>query len=1272
MQIGEGNRQTNYFYGVRPSDGGGANTPTISLSGQQDSPYQGLSYFEEDDAAFFFGREKATTQILERLSRLRTASQRPGSPALLVVSGVSGAGKSSLLRAGVLPRIAEAIPASPPGGPPGRHVMLTPSRAPLSELAGHLAPLVGGDALTLRRLLQEDPSNLALTAYEAAGARPGAGPQDRLVLIVDQFEQVFTQCGDEVERRRFFAALHAAASTGHGPAQVPPAIVIVVVRADFEARCADYEELAGAVQERYLLPPMTERQLRLAITEPARVNGSSVADDLVEELVRTVRATPSPGTSTVTRGAGVLPHLSHALDQAWRGRTGDVLTLADYERAGGIEDSIGTSADRAYTSLSPLRQQAARELFTRLVITSADGTDTAGRATRAELVAGKDAAESAAVHTVVETFAAERLLALGAEADSVEISHEALLSAWPLLAAWLTETAADRVIRTQLRTAAVGWTANRKDQAYLYRGTLLDAANGITARIRADPVRNPSLSPAEREFIGASDRARRRTAGWRRALIASLAVLTLGAFTTAGIAVRYASNAASQHAIALSRQLAAESITLASSNPRAARQLAVAAWSTSHTAQAASILTTLATQQWQHGMLPATDGASSVDAVAFSPDGKLLATASLGAVQLWNPETRQAVGHPLPIRGDDGTDAIAFSPDSKLLAIADNTLEEGSTVQLWNVTTGKPSGTPLPVATGFSGDDVYSVAFSPDGKLLAAGGKDGAELWNPGTGKPVGGPLTAGTDLGVDAVAFSPDGRLLATAGNAILNGGMVQLWKVAGDRVVSAGKPVPVSTGPEGTVYTVAFSPDGNALAIADNHLSINSSDGLVQLWDPRTGKPIGKPLPADPGGAVRAIAFGPHGLLATAGQHSARLWNWASGTPVGKPLPDDSVSTMAFSPDGKLLATDGDDGTAQLWNPATEQPEITVLSPAADSIQVAFSPDGKLLATASGGTVRLLDPASGQAVGRALLADTGDSFDGGVNTVTFSPDGKLLAASDGNGTALLWSTASGKPHGKPLVADSGGGGGVLGVAFSPDGKLLATADSDGAARLWDPATGDPVGRPLPDGTADSSVSAVAFSPDGKLLATADSVGMLQLWDPATRKLVGNPVPVAPEGNLNALAFSPDGKLLATLAYISGEGSTVQLWDTATRQPVGPSLPADGDSDQAAVGFSPDGRLLAASSGGPVRLWDVATRQPIDNPEPADVNKVIDVAFSPDGSLLATVDTSDSLRSGTVALWNAELFVHPDAAMCADVGPPPAAEWHEYAPGELPPKACS
>src|SRR5271157_4151578 len=276
---------------------------------------------------------------------------------------------------------------------------------------------------------------------------------------------------------------------------------------------------------------MTKLQLQMAITDPAKKAGSSVDGDLVDVLWREVSTRQPASSPAVSQpgaisGAGVLPLLSHALDQAWRTRAGDVLTLADYERTGGIEGAVADSAQRAYDRLIPGQQAAARQVFTRLTACS-DGVDTAARASRAELTEGKSAAEARHVEAVLEAFAAERLLVLAA--GTVEISHEVLLTAWPLLRdVWLAETHADRIVRTRLDDVAAEWTRNSRDPNYLYTGTLLAAATETAARISADPARYPPLSQVEHDFLDTSSRAHRRRARRRESLIAFLMALVIG------------------------------------------------------------------------------------------------------------------------------------------------------------------------------------------------------------------------------------------------------------------------------------------------------------------------------------------------------------------------------------------------------------------------------------------------------------------------------------------------------------------------------------------------------------------------------------------------------------------------------------------------------------------------------------------------------------------------------------------------------------------------
>jgi hypothetical protein len=492
-----------------------------------------------------------------------------------------------------------------------------------------VAVLAQADAAAVRRELEAHPEGFALTARQAAltpSQRPAADPdhrsagrdqprRPRLLLVVDQFEELFTQCAEEGQRRAFITALHAAATARHGADQAPAALVVLGVRSDFEARCADYPQLADAVQDRYLVTSMTERQLRIAITEPAKKAGAKVDEDLVGVLLAEMR-NGQPGTT----GAGALPLLSHALDQAWRCRTQATVTLADYERAGGIAGAVAASAQRAYEHLTLAQQAAARQVFTRLAATSTEGADSADRATRAELTEGKSPAEAQDVETVLEAFAAERLLTLAA--STVELSHEVLLTAWPLLRdTWLADTRADRIVYTRLHTTAAEWARHSRDPSYLYSGSLLAAATDTAARTATDPARHPPLSQTERDFLHASNGAHRRTVRRRQGFIALLMALVIGLASVAAFAFLARQDAVRQRNVAVSGQLISQSETLGDTDPVISKLESIAAWRIHPSADARYAMLAAATRS---GIAVLTGHSGPVYSVAFSPDGKTL------------------------------------------------------------------------------------------------------------------------------------------------------------------------------------------------------------------------------------------------------------------------------------------------------------------------------------------------------------------------------------------------------------------------------------------------------------------------------------------------------------------------------------------------------------------------------------------------------------------------------------------------------------------------
>ena len=1272
---------------IRPGDDAGSPDPAWP-----GCPYLGLVPFSEQQARVFYGRDALAAALVQRLG------ERLHGGGILLVVGPSGAGKSSLLSAGLMPRLASGALGPESGIWPRRAMRLTAS--PLRELATDLADLAGVEPVAVHESLKTAPGEAPLLARQALkvlarvnapasravpDAAAVAAPPPRLVLIVDQLERIFTSCGETDTGRRevetFVSALHALSTASPDQGEVPAALVVVAVRGDFLDRAITLPPLAAAVDAGpFTVGPMSEAELRLAITGPAAEAGVHVEPALVETVVSELRG-DAPDAAL---GSGALPLMSQAMVNTWEKRDGGTISVRSYRRAGGVADAVNRSAEACYEALTSQQRDAARIVFTRLTIVTPDGQLARRQCRICDLqVPGTDPGD---ITAVIDIFSAGRLVVIAE--DTVEISHDVLLQAWRQLREWLDGDQIDRAVYSQLITDAHTWDTNSRDSSFLYRSGRLGVIAAARRRWAGLPARYPPLPAVAMAFLRSAEEAARRSSRRRRGVIAGLAVLTVAAGTAAGLAGHNAAAAARQHAIALSRQLAANGVTVSATSPVTARRLAVAAWRVFPTSQAQSLLASLLVQQQQTGSLPADPG--SVNGVAFSPDGKLLASAgSDGSVRFWNPATGQPAGASLrPNPGVfGGVRGIAFSPDGRLLASADG----DGTVRLWNVAARRPASGRLDADTATSGS-VNQVTFSPDGKLLASADSDGTvRLWKVATAQPIGRAIHAaarGTnDGGVTGVGFSPDGKLLASADS----GGTVRLWDTATGQ--PAGPPLHADASNDGDtagrVHGVMFSPDGKVLATA-------GESGVVRLWDPATGHPGGASLRMDPGtvGGVSGVAFSPGGnVLATAGANGiVRLWNPDSGHAAGPSLRADSgvaggVNAVTFSPDGRLLASADANGTIRLWNlPAGTAAGGPIpagsAAPGGGVSEVAFIPTGKDLATAgSGKGLRWWDPVTGQALASPLRAAPGPHDS--VNAMAFSKDGRLVAISgedtaSGDGFLRLWNLATGRSARASFGGRLRQPDGVDAVAFSPDGKLLASAGQGGTGavgevRLWSVMTGRAVSPPLraDSGTGDG-VRAVAFSPDGALLASAGGDGTIRLWKTATLQPAGPPLHAdSPAmGGVEGVAFSPDGALLAS----AGGDGTVRLWNPATGQPVGSPLRADAPDMGARLGgvdgvaFSPDGKLLASAGGnGTVRLWNPATGQSLGVPIPADTaTGIAGLAFSPRGSLLATAD-----QDGTVRFWRVSAFARPYAALCAEVGPPTHHDWNRYAPGEPEPLIC-
>ena len=731
------------------------------------APYRGLASFQPEDAPWFFGREELTA----RLVRLATATPVPGVP--LVVVGPSGSGKTSLLRAGLIPAL--------PDWSRRKLALFTPGAAPVRELARQLAALnlempgetglppadPGEPAETsgIEAALRRDPAEAPrfLPGHAGAGGSSGlipGGGEPGVLIVADQFEEIFTACRDEVERHRFIAAICALAG---------PAMVVLALRADFYDRGIRHPELARALQEQQVVVvPMTRPEVRRAIVEPARLAHLELTDGLVELLLSDL-APHSPDGSPPGAGheAGALPLLSHALRTTWLRSHGGRLTVADYQASGGIQHAIAQTADQVYHSLQAEQRDIARRLFLRLVYVADDAPVTRGSAPLAEL---RDwPGQAASPGEVLDRFVAERLITV--DADRAQITHEALLTAWPLLRSWIDGNREGLRVRRRLSDAARAWDEAGRDPAAVLRGGPLTLARDWAE----DPLNRDSLSTLIRAFVDAGIAAerlqqateRRRTLRLRR-LVAALTALVLVTIAVAGYAFQQRHEATSARDTATadmntaqSREVAIEADQVRGQSAGLAAQLSLAAYRIAPTADARASLLESSGSPAEAGL---TDSAGVVEAVSLSPDHRVLAVAGAdGSLRLWDlarPGHPVPMGAPLlPVNRKAPLYTAVFSPDGRILAAAG----AGQTVLLWDMRNpARPVrfGAPL---TGPAGT-VYSLAFSDRGALLAAGSADDTvRLWNvadPAHPAAVG-PLTGPAGF-VQSVAFSPDGALLA------------------------------------------------------------------------------------------------------------------------------------------------------------------------------------------------------------------------------------------------------------------------------------------------------------------------------------------------------------------------------------------------------------------------------------------------------------------------------------------------------------------------------
>jgi WD40 repeat protein len=1153
-------------------------------------PFKGLASFEPVDADYFFGRERLVAELVARLA----------GAGFLGIVGPSGSGKSSVLRAGLLPALAGGVL---PGSDGWRRLLLRPGERPLEELR---RVLVSG---------AKDP------LAEALGTLPTGA---RLLLAVDQFEELFTACRSDTERVAFVDMLARAAADPGGRA-----VVVVALRADFYGRFAAYPGLAELLSANHVLVgPMQASELRRAVALPAGRVGLRVEPELADGLVDDVEGEP-----------GALPLLSTALLELWQKRRDNALTLAAYRESGGVHGAVARLAEGTYARISDGDKPYVRAIMLRLVGEDEGDAPVRRRASLAEF----ELEEDGRVAAVLTTLADARLVTVGQ--GSVEVAHEALLREWPRLREWVEEDTEGRRLRRHVTQAAMEWDAAGRDQGELYRGARLAAALDWSAEHAFE------LNELEREFVTESREASvketkrvRRINRRLRGLLAGVAVLLAAAVAGGIFAVVQRGQARDAETAQFVQRLGAQA--LVEDDLDLSLLLARQAIAIDDSPQTRSYL--LATLRRSPAAIGIMHGRRDdvLRGIAISPDGKTLAVLSHpSGVLFFDARTYAQIGDPL---ADSGDASLAYSPDGRTLAIGGDQV-----VRLID------ARTRAQVARTAVDGVATRLAFTRDGSQLAVlvapghstdlGATDATiTIRDAATLKPAGRSIEpeafVGAYVGVwwasPQFALTPDDRSLVTASED----GELAWWDLRTRRKM---RTYTIETG---TAPALAVSPDGLTAAIGIK--------GGVELVDLRSGTV--RTATADLAGSPNWVLFSPDGkmVVSTNRDKTVTRWDVASATLL-ETLRGHSnfVQQPVFSPDGETLYTVSHDGTAIAWDITGDRRlgraftfthDRSFSRIGFDGHPGRFSPDGRLIAVGlKERGIALWDARTLTPVGVPLL-DT----DGEVKTLAFSPDGRTLAAVTET-LLTLWDVGSRSRLHEPIFV--GNPSIVLAVGFSPDGASLATASGDLGLQIWDVATG--VSR-TPPGLA-AAASGVAFSADGVLLATVPGQGGAELWDTAARRVTatfaGTP------GNFDtSVALSPDGHFLA----VGGFGGVVRVWDVRSRKLVHEL--DQGGNGAFTLEFSPDGRTLAVSGFEPAAsLWDVATGTQI-GPQLTAGDRRTMIDLSTDGRLMLEVH-----GNGQGAVWNVDPESWKQRACDLANRTLTREEWEEFLPGRPYEPAC-
>jgi len=1071
------------------------------------SPFPGLEAFTEQDSAVFFGRDAEIAELLERLNPVVAARANR----MVTVVGPSGVGKSSLVEAGIVPRLRQrrggwiVVPPVVPGDRPVHSLARCLAAADTRHSAGGVRAQLTTDMAFLPRFLD--------------GLRIARGrPAGSVLLTVDQAEELITLSG-QVERDAFLSLLAGALERDLR------LWIILIMRSEFLTGFLGTEQ-ARLFRDPFVVGTLGRGALLEVIEQPAQRAGLVFDPPVLPQLM------------VGEAGAGdALPLLAYALQELYLAAgPARVVTAGEYQRLGGVTGVVTRQADRVTAELRAV-DGGDRVLETLLkFVTIGDSEPTRRRVRRSAL--------SAAERRVVEAFISARLLTSSGEGDNavLDVAHEALFRAWAPLRQAIQACADQLRWRADLERWATDWDRSGRQDAYLLRDGRLRAAQQWAAAAAGQLAGLPLVA----QFVASSNQADHSTMQRlsenvaRQALnsvdrdpdyslLLALTALEECAPTELALRALTAALVASQVRIVLRGH--DDDVQGVAWSPDGGRLATASADRTARIWDAGNgnELTALrGHHDYVTGLAWSPDGGRLATAsadrtariwdaeggcelmvlhghgrwvwgVAWSPDGGRLATASADrTARIWDAEGGSEL---MVLHGHDGrVRSVAWSPDGGRLATA----SADRTARIWDA----EGGSELVVLRGHAAE-VRSVAWSPDGKRLAAASSDGiVRICEGGSGKEL--LVLRGHGAEVRSVAWSPDGKRLATGSGDH----SARIWDA------DSGRELIALHGHDKRVWGVAWSPDGKRLATG-------SRDRTARIWDIESGSQLLVVLRGH-NGKVRGVAWSPDGgRLATASaDRTARIWDADHGRELATLHGhSDEVRAVAWSPDGRRLATASNDRTARIWDADHGGGHVVLGGHDSWVDGIAWSPDGKRLATTSDDrTVRIWDAGHGG----ELAALHGHSDE--IRAVAWSPDGTRLASASDDRTARIWDAG----HGQEIVTLHGHCDYVRAVAWSPDGTQLATASDDRTVRIWDAGHGGELATL--HGHA-GEVWAVAWSPDGKSLASASADRTIRIWDTHSGAQIVVGAHIAP---VEGVSWSPDGTRVASSSY----DGTSRIWN--------------------------------------------------------------------------------------------------------------------------------